>query len=125
MLTKDRSLRVHMQIEFARERLTSADKLFQRGENALALTTLSKAETYLGKAASELMQTDIQMEQTEDVQTLATAIDLHLTYMSSIKERLSDEEKSRIDGIEFYTRTMRTTLEGFFHTSFFKTSSTT
>ena len=116
VLTKDPSLHMRLQIEYARERLEAADILLQGGEASLAITTLSKGEAYLGFASNELMRVSTAENRNEkDLQSLVDAIELHLKYMASIKEGLSDEGKSRLDGIQDYTMSMQGTLEEFFH----------
>ena len=115
MWTQNPSLRIRLQVEYARERLNASDTLLRGGETLLAITTLSKAEAYLGSAANEFMRSSTVGNRNEaDLQSLADAIELHLKYMASIKESLSDEEKSRLDGIQGYTTSMRGTLEEFF-----------
>lgn len=116
MLTQDPSLHMRLQIEYARERLESVNILLQGGETSLAITTLSKAEAYLGSASNEFMQVSTVGNRNEtDLQALRDAMDLHLRYMASMKEGLSDEDKSRLDAIQTYTMSMRGTLEEFFH----------
>lgn len=116
VLTQDPSLHMRLQIEYARERLDAADMLLQGGEDSLAMTTLSKAEAYLGSASNEFMRSSTVGNKNEaDFQSLTDAIELHVTYMAGIKESLSDEDKSRLDAIQTYTMSMRGTLEEFFH----------
>lgn len=107
---------MRLQIEYARERLEATDTLLRGGETSLAITTLSKAEAYLGSASNEFMRSSTVGNRSEaDVQSLVDAIELHLKYMASIKESLSDEDKSRLDEIQEYTTSMHRTLEEFFH----------
>ncbi len=121
LLTQNPSLHMRLQIEYARERLEASDTLLQGGEASLAITTLSKAEAYLGSAANEFMHSSTVENRSEtDLQSLANAMELHLQYMASIKESLSDEDKSRLDGIQDYTMSMRRTLEEFSHGTFVK-----
>lgn len=124
LLTQDPSLRMRLQIEYARERLEATDILLQGGEASLAITTLSKAEAYLGSASNEFTHSSTVGNRSEtDLQSLIDAIELHVKYMASIKESLLDEDKSRLDGIQEYTKSMRGILEEFFHTTFVKQSS--
>lgn len=121
ILTRDPSLHMRLQIEYARERLEAADILLRGGETSLAITTLSKAEAYLGSASNEFMHSSTVSNRNEiDLQALGDATELHLKYMASMKGGLSDEDKPRLDGIQEYTTSMRKTLEEFFRTTFVK-----
>lgn len=56
--TKGTSARVHMQVNYSHRRLQAATDLIEKKKPSLALTTLTKAQKYLNRAAFEALKLD-------------------------------------------------------------------
>lgn len=120
LVTKEPNDRSKLMIEYARDRLLSAQDVYSTSEHQLALATLMKAEVYLGRAASELLKTRSEDEgiSQHDLRQLLEAIDIHIEALQSMKQTLTDSEKVQFDQLLSYTMSLHDSLIGFSRTSF-------
>lgn len=119
-LTREPRERSRFMVELARDRLLSALDVYSTQEHQLALSTLTKAEVYLGRAAEELMRTKesgVEVSQ-HDLKLLLDAIDVHIMSMRAMKSTMTDSEKVQCDQLIGYTMSLRDTMIGFSRTSF-------
>lgn len=106
-------------VEYARSRLLAAQELMRYDEVSLGITTLAKAEVYLGLAVETLLK--YQSAQTIDqrqINQLFTTLTIHEQYMREIHNELSDTQKSEIDKLLSYNLALQQTLYGFVRASF-------
>jgi hypothetical protein len=105
MVAQNPKQRSSLMIEYARDRLLSSVDLYSTGEHQLALSTLMKAEIYLGRAAEELLKTRNSGGSIEqnDLRELLDAIDIHIQTLQSMKESFTDAEKVQCDQLLSYT----------------------
>ncbi|MBI5151465.1 MAG: hypothetical protein HZA34_02730 [Candidatus Pacebacteria bacterium] len=106
-------------VEYARSRLLAAQELIRYDEVSLGITTLAKAEVYLGLAVETLLK--YHPEQTIDqhqINQLFTALTIHEQYMREIHDALSDTQKTELDKLISYNLALQQTLYGFVRASF-------
>ncbi len=122
LFTKDPKIRSQIMIEYARDRLLSSIDLYSYGEHQLALSTLMKAEVYLGRAAEELIRSLEGGENVsqQELRLLLDAIDVHVQSLQGMKQSRTDSEKVQFDQLLNYTLSLRDSLLGFSRTSFLK-----
>lgn len=106
-------------VEYARSRLLAAQELLQYDEVSLGITTLAKAEVYLGLAVETLLKyQSVHTIDQRQINQLFTALTIHEQYMREIHDALSDTQKSEIDKLLSYNLALQQTLYGFVRASF-------
>lgn len=87
---------VYLKTEYANRRLEYAQKLLEKNNSNLAVTTLTKSQKYLLSAAHEAIATD--MSDTVIKHVIAT-IEYHQEQTKLLAAGLSDGERAVIDGL--------------------------
>jgi flagellin-specific chaperone FliS len=82
--------RIFMEVEYAHRRLSAAEELLDQDKPGLALTTLTKAEKYLGQSVAEAKELD-----TPDSirQRLAKAVEYHLKRLQTLQPLFNDADR--------------------------------
>jgi hypothetical protein len=112
--------KIRLQLEYAHDRLVSAETLLERKEMSLAISTLSKAEMYLGEAADDLIrhhETGSVVDQALLREVMDVA-DLHIATMTTMREGLTDQDRDSIDRLLNYTKALRSSLSGYLRATF-------
>jgi|GEM_PF-365345 len=119
-LTRESRERSRLMVELARDRLLSALDVYSTQEHQLALSTLTKAEVYLGRAAEELVRTKERGGEVSqyDLKLLLDTIDVHIVSIQAMKSTMTDSEKVQCDQLIGYTMSLHDTMIGFSRTSF-------
>lgn len=117
--TRDPFLHMQLLTELANTRLATVQQLYMDDEHALAISTLAKAEVYLGRAAQELVEEAKRgTVRQEHVGALLFVTNEHLTFMNMMKQGLGDQDKNRVDALIQYTMSLQQTINGLSKTSF-------
>jgi len=105
--TAPSSEQIYIQIEYANRRLNYAQQLVDQQKEALAVSTITKAENYLADAAAKVAG---DKETTQTVkEDLSRAIQYHIDELRKINPKLTDANRVSIDKlIEQNTFTLKT-----------------
>jgi flagellin-specific chaperone FliS len=87
---------VYMKTAYANRRLESAKSLLEKGENELAVSTLTKAQKYLLSAGNQVL--DLEMSTSVTRHVLET-IEFHIAETQQLAGQLSDRDRAVIDGL--------------------------
>lgn len=91
------SEKIHIYTTYANLRLGAAEQLLEKNQNPLALTTLTKSQKYLLKAAQETIDQNPARPTKEHV--LKTLI-YHTNIHKEIKKKFSADEKNVVDQLD-------------------------
>lgn len=103
LFTRDQEHKALVYMEYARERLTSAKKLFLTAEYDLAIPTLAKGQMYLGLATG--VYQDMQKHNRSVSHLSLPMSEALVTYqeeMMVMKDQLDDAQRVRIDQLVQY-----------------------
>lgn len=100
--------RLALYIAYADRRLSNAEKLLKLRENARAVTSVSKAELYLGRAV-DLLETQPSLMGKE---TLLHILSSHYFTMYALRTHLTDAERSQVDAMMEYNALLRQRVAG-------------
>lgn len=99
--------RVYLQVEYGTHRLSYVQKLIDKDNKPLALSTATKGYKYLLNAA----QDSLDQEMPEPVQRyVLKAIEFHLKEMPEIEMQLADSDRAILDALKEENRVMVTKL---------------
>lgn len=87
---------VYLKTEYANRRLEYAEKLLEKDNSNLAVTTITKSQKYLLSAARQAIEND--MSDTVIKHVIAT-IEYHKEQTALLANQLSDNERAIIDGL--------------------------
>lgn len=99
---------VYLKTEYANRRLGYAEKLLEKGEAGMAVTTATKAQKYLLEAGNQVI--DLEMSDTVAEHVLET-LEFHVTKTESFSEELTDQQRAVIDSLNEECRVMIMQLE--------------
>lgn len=92
--TASSSDRIFMQVEYANRRLSYAEDLLEEQKEALALTTLRKAESYLHSAVQESIDTKADASVKE---RLSKSLAYHSQKMKDMSSHFTDANRAVLD----------------------------
>ena len=108
----DSEKRVYLLVSYGNRRLFYSKKLLEKGNQPLALTTLSKATKYINQA---LMENIVLLEKSnvnkkQEHQILAFFVlenfEKHVSFIKDHKDQFSDEEKAVVDALSLESFTL-------------------
>lgn len=91
--------RIYLQLEFARHRFEASQALLDKGNDTLALTTLTKSQKYLLQAGQAALADEPQLTETVRFFTLRT-LEYYDTAISNAKDGFGDADRAVIDGLQ-------------------------
>lgn len=94
-----------LRVEYANRRLEYAQTLLENKEEVLAITTMAKAQIYLGQAV-EL----VQKHDAGQLEKLRAILLEHQVALRTTKELLTDSDKARIDQLIGYNASLVQTI---------------
>ncbi|MGD9129612.1 MAG: DUF5667 domain-containing protein [Candidatus Woesebacteria bacterium] len=99
----------YLQIEYANRRLAYSKELLEKGNQGLALTTLTKSQKYLIFAVQEAIDNDQAPALTKKY--LKDALEQHMTEVKNMISKFSASERDVIEKLCAETQTLKEQLE--------------
>ncbi len=104
-LTKDPVKNAWLQVEYANRRMETATLLIDRGEASTAISTLAKAQIYMGQAAEILTRID-----PSQLAPLKLNLLEHRKQLEAAKSHLTNTDTSRLDNLIDYNASLIQTI---------------